>query len=158
MVINFSEITVLLHENGYLEIDIFYKETNTHNHRSYNIHHPNQIKRDILFNFAKCISVLVSDKQKVAFWLKELQKWLFNCGYPESVIDKSFFNAKLQDPESKPANYKNILPFLSTYYSNFDKRNIVQWINQNLKQSQNESINEIFGERQTVFKTTTQFS
>ena len=72
-------------------------------------------------------------------------------GYPESVIDKSFSNAKLQGPESKPANYKNILPFLSTYCSNFDKRSMVQWVNQKLKQSQNESINGIFGERQSVF-------
>ena len=65
-------------------------------------------------------------------------------------IDKSFFNAKLQGPANKPANSKNILPLVSTYYSNFDIRKIVNTINQKLKQSQNESIKEIFGETQTV--------
>ena len=65
-------------------------------------------------------------------------------------LDKSFSNAKLQGPANKPANSKNILPLVSTYYSNFDMRNIVNTINQKLKQSQNESIKEIFGETQTV--------
>ena len=62
----------------------------------------------------------------------------------------TFFNAKLQDPEKNPANSKYILHFLSTYYSNFDMPNIVQSNNQKLKQSQNESINEICRESQTV--------
>ena len=62
----------------------------------------------------------MSDEQKVALRLKEQGKLLLNCGYPESVIDKSFFNAKLQGPANKPSNSKNILPFVSTYYSNFD--------------------------------------
>ena len=82
--------------------------------------------------------------------MKELRKWLLNCGYPELVIDKSFFNAKLQGPATKTANSKNILPWVSTYYLNFGTRNIVKSINQKLKQSPNESINEIFGEKQTV--------
>ena len=77
----------------------------------------------------------MSDEQKVAFLLKELRKWSLNCGYPESIIDKSFFSAKLQR-----ANSKNILPLLFTYYSNFNMGNIVKSINQNLKQSPNESI------------------
>ena len=66
-----------------------------------------------------------------------------NCGYPEPVIDKSFFNAKLQGLANKPANSKNILPLVSTYYSNFDMQNIIKSINQKLKQSPNESIKEI---------------
>ena len=82
----------------------------------------------------------MSDEQKVAFLLKELRKWSLNCGYPESIIDKSFFSAKLQRAADKPANSKNILPLLFTYYSNFNMGNIVKSINQNLKQSPNESI------------------
>ena len=149
-VINFLDVTVLLHENGYVETDIFYKETNSHDYLSYNSHHPNQIKYDIPFNLAKSILIFVSDEQKVTLQLKELRKWLLNCGYPESVIDKSFFNAKLQGPANKPANSKNILPLVSTYYPNFDMRNMVKTINQKLKQSPNESIKETFGETQTV--------
>ena len=140
LTINFSYITVLLHENGYVETDIFGKETNIHDYLNYNNHHPNHIKCSISFNLAKPNLVFVSDEQKVAFLLKELRKWSLNCGYLESIIDKSFFNAKLQRAADKPANSKNILPLLFTYYSNFDIGNIVKSINQKLKQSPNESI------------------
>ena len=77
LIINFLNITV--YENGY---DIFYKEANTYDCLNYNSHHPNHIKRDIPFNLAKCILVLVLDEQKVALQLKDLRKWLLNCNYP----------------------------------------------------------------------------
>ena len=149
-VVNFLDITVFLLENGYVEINIFYKETNTHNYLNYNSHHPNLIKCNILFNLAKPILVFVSDEEKVALRLKELWKWFLNCGYLESVIDKPFFNAKLEGPANKPENSKNILPLVSTYYSNFDMRNIVKTINKKLRQCRNESIKVIFGKTQTV--------
>ena len=76
-----------------------------------------------------------------------LRKWLLNCGYPESVIEKSFFNANLQGPANKPANSKNILFLVSTCYPNFDIPSIIK---SKLKQSPNESIKESFGETQTV--------
>ena len=151
LVIKFLDITVLLHENGYVETDTFYKKTNTHYYLNYHSHHPNHIKYNISLNLGKHILVFVSDEQKVALGLKELRKWLLNCGYPETVIDESFFNAKLQGPANKPANSKSILPLVSTYYSNFDMRNIIKSINQKLNQSRpNESIKQIFGEIQTV--------
>ena len=62
-VINFLHITVLLHEDGYLETDIFYKETNTHDYLNYNSHHLNHIKYNIPFNLAKCILIFVSHEQ-----------------------------------------------------------------------------------------------
>ena len=74
LVINFLGITVLLHENGYVETDIIYKETNTHEYLNYNSHHPSDIKYNIPFNLAKHILVFVSYKQKVAFRSKELRK------------------------------------------------------------------------------------
>ena len=67
-----------------------------------------------------------------------------------TVIDKSFFSAKLQGPANKPMNPKNILPLVSRYYSNFDMQNIVKSINEKLKQSPNDSVIEIFGGTQTV--------
>ena len=62
--INFLDITVLLHEIGYVETDIFYKETNTHDNHNYNSHYPNHIKYNIPFNLAKRILIFVSDEQK----------------------------------------------------------------------------------------------
>ena len=61
-VIIFLDITVLLHENGYVETYIFYMETNTHNHFNFNSHHPKQIKYKIPFNLAKRILVFVPDE------------------------------------------------------------------------------------------------
>ena len=66
LVINFLDIAVLLHENGYVEIDIFYKETNTHDYLNYDSHHLNDIKYNIPFNLGKCILLFVSDEHKVA--------------------------------------------------------------------------------------------
>ena len=85
-----------MHKNSYLETDIFYKETNTHEYLHYKSHHRNYIKFDIPFNLAKRILVSASGELKVTLQLKELRKWLLNCDYPELVIAKSFFNAKLK--------------------------------------------------------------
>ena len=109
-----------------METDVFYKETNTHDYLNYNSHHPNQIKCNIPFSLAKRVLVLVSDEQKVALRSKEPRKWFSKCGYPEAVIDKSFFDAKLQHLTNKPANSKNILPLVSKHYSNFDRRNMMK--------------------------------
>ena len=130
-----------------METNIFYKEAKIHDNRS---HHLTHIKYNTPFNLARYILVFVSGEQWVALQLKVLRKWLLNCGYPESVIEKSFFNAKLQGPANKPANSKNILSLVPTYYSNFDMWNIIRSINQKLKQSPNESIKESFGETQIV--------
>ena len=84
----------MLHENGDVKIDTFYKGMNTHIHLNYNRHHPNHIKRSIPFNLIKRIFVFMSKELEVALLLKEVQKWLLNCGYLKSVIDKLFFIAK----------------------------------------------------------------
>ena len=123
-----------------METNIFYKEVKIHDYHS---HHLNHLKYNIPFNLARYILVFVSGEQWVALRLRELRKWLLNCGYPESVIEKSFFNANLQGPANKPANSKNILTLVPIYYSNLDMWNIIKSINQKLKQSPNESIKEM---------------
>ena len=85
LAIKFLDITVLLHENGYVETDTFYKETNTHDYLNYDSHHKNHTKYNIHFNSAKRILLFVLDEQKLALRLKEQGKWLLSCGYPESV-------------------------------------------------------------------------
>ena len=70
--------------------------------------------------FGKTHFLICVRREKVVLRLKVLRKWLLNCRYPESVIDKSFFNAKLQGPTNKSAISKNILPLVSTYYSNLN--------------------------------------
>ena len=84
LAINFLDITVFLHQNGYVETVIFYNETNTHDYLNYDSHHKNHTKYNIHFNSAKRILLFVSDEQKLALRLKEQRKWLLNCGYPVS--------------------------------------------------------------------------
>ena len=47
-------------------------------------------EKTVSFNLAKRVLVIASDEQKVALRLKELRKRFLNCGYLESVIEKSF--------------------------------------------------------------------
>ena len=71
-------------------------------------------EKTVSFNLAKRVLVIASDEQKVALRLKELRKRFLNCGYLESVIEKSFFNPILQATANKPANSKNTVPTVST--------------------------------------------
>ena len=52
-VLNFSYVSIILHINGQLETDIFYKETNFHEYFShyfnYFSHHPERTKQNIQF-------------------------------------------------------------------------------------------------------------
>ena len=40
----------------------------------------------------------VSNDEKVEMRLKDLKNWLKDCNYPDSVINQSFYNAKLHGP------------------------------------------------------------
>ena len=59
--------------------------------------------------------------------LKELKTWLKHCIYPGSMINQSFYNAKLQGPVPFTDNSKNI-PFVTTYYGNIDNEKLVRKI------------------------------
>ena len=59
--------------------------------------------------------------------LKELKTWLKHCIYPGSMINQSFYNAKLQGPVPFTDNSKNI-PFVTTYYENIDNEKLVRKI------------------------------
>ena len=112
--INFLDVTVILHKNGKIETDVFYKDTNTHDYLDYRSHHPIHVKNNIPYNMAKRIIVFVSDPEKMNIRLKEMKNWLLKCSYPENVIDKGFHNAKLQGPAPNPENKKEIMPFVTT--------------------------------------------
>ena len=54
--------------------------------------------------------------------LSELKTWLLSCSYPLKIIEKTFFNAKLEGPA--PKKEEIVIPFVSTHYSNSDLRAI----------------------------------
>ena len=78
----------MLHPNGKVETEIFYKETNTHCYLHYDTHHPSHIKRNIPYNLAKRIIVFTSDSEKEEMHLTQLKEWLLACNYPKHIIDK----------------------------------------------------------------------
>ena len=59
--------------------------------------------------------------------------FLKNCNYPNHVINKAFFNAKLQGPAPEPSR-TTVLPFVTTNYANFNHlptvRKIHRYINE----------------------------
>ena len=76
----------------------------------------------IPYNLPKRIIVFVSNPAKVGIRLDELTQFLKECHYPEDVITKSFFNAKVQGPAPNPEKSKNVMPFIITYYPNIDNK------------------------------------
>ena len=66
------------------------------------------------------------------------------CKYPEHVISKSIFNAKLQDPAPNPARSKNIIPFVITYCLNIDNKSLMQAVENKLKNISNAHLKSIY--------------
>ena len=121
-VLNFSDVSIILHQNGRLETDIFYTETNSHDYLNYFSHHPEHTKQNIPYNLAKRIIVFVSDEEKMNERLSELKTWLLSFSYSLAIIENAFFNAKLLGPA--PKKEEILIPFVSTHYSNFDSKSI----------------------------------
>ena len=61
----------------------------------------NTKKQNIPYNLAKRVIVFVSDEEKINETLSELKTWLLLCSYPFTIIEKAFFNAKLQGTAPK---------------------------------------------------------
>ena len=70
---NFLHISIILHKNGWLETDIFYTDTNSHDHLNHFSHHPKHTKQNIPYNLDKRIIAFVSDKAKMNYRLSELK-------------------------------------------------------------------------------------
>ena len=74
---------------------------------------------------------------------KELKNWLKDRNYTDSVINQSFYNAKVQGPVPYTDNSKNI-PFVTTYYENIDNEKVVWKILSKLSNNQSRHLSEVF--------------
>ena len=124
--LNFLDVTILLNENNLLETDVYYKPTNRHDYLNYTSSHPEHTKRNIPFNLAKRIICFVSNEIRMHERLDELRKFLLKCEYPKDVIDKGFFNAKLQGPAPQSTNSHDMIPLVTTNYSNLQVNNVLR--------------------------------
>ena len=82
----------------------------------------------------------------VRFRLDVMKQWLIKCGYPESIIDKKFHNAKLQGPAPQQKDPGNTIPFVSTFYNNYICNNITHTANNLLHNSNCERMRKVFGD------------
>ena len=87
-ILNFLDVNVILHEDGQVETDVYYKATNSHDYLDFDSHHPTHIKENIPFNLEKRIIVFCSNERKEKVRLNKLKQWLLKCNYPEKLIDK----------------------------------------------------------------------
>ena len=95
--------------------------------------HPDHTKNNIPYNLAKRIIVFVSNPEEVIIRLDELRQFLKECKYPEHLISKSIFNAKLQGPALNPERSKNVIPFVTTYYPNIDNKSLIKTVKTSLQ-------------------------
>ena len=128
---------------GKIITDIYYKETNTHEYLHFNSHHPSHVKNNIPYCLAKTIIISTSEEAMMENNLTDLAHWLQICGYPQNIIERGIFNARLQGPAPPPTN-KIKIPFISTYFSNYDSSNIIDVTRSLIQNSKNERIQQVF--------------
>ena len=146
-VLNFLDVSIILHQNGWLETD--YKETNSHDYLNYFSHHPEHTKQNIPCNLAKRLIVFVSDEEKMNERLSELRTWLLSCSYPLAIIDKAFVNAKLQGPA--PKKEEIVILFVSTHYSNLDSKCISITTNSLLSNVKDKNSKKVFDKCKVIY-------
>ena len=83
--LNFLDLRIL-QVNGTINIDIYYKETDTHQYLPFNSCHPRHIKTNIPYNQARRICTIVEDPRTRKQRLHELRNFLKDRGYPDSLI------------------------------------------------------------------------
>ena len=60
-ILNFLDVSIILHQHSLLETGIFYKETNLHDYLDYFSHHPEHTKQKMPNNLVKQIIIFVSE-------------------------------------------------------------------------------------------------
>ena len=84
----------------------------------------------------------MSDEEKMNERLSELKTWLLSCSYPLTIVEKAFFNAKLQ--ERAPVKEEIVILFVSTYYSNFNSKSISITANSLLSNVKGDRLKKVF--------------
>ena len=149
-IVSFLDVWLRHHLDSTIETDVFYKSTNNHDYLDYFSHHPQHVKDNVPYNLAKRIVVFCSDPEVEEQRLKELRKWLMICNYPEKLITDKFFKAKLQGPTPCKIESKDIVPFVTTHFSNYDARNILTSAKSLIQSSTNERVRTVFNNIQPI--------
>ena len=139
--LNFLDIMIILWDDGRVETDIYYKETNTHDYLDYRSAHPKHVRDNIPYTLAKKIHVFCSNSVTERERLTELKRHLINGHFPYNVIERGFKNAILQGPANKST--KNIT-FVTTFTENYEVKHIAKTAQTLLDDCEDERIRKVF--------------
>ena len=148
-IINFLDIKIILHEDGTIETEIYYKPTNNHHYLEYDSFHPQHIKDNIPYGLAKKINIFTTDPNKVQKLLKEMKNRFLELKYPENIIDRAIHNAFLQGPAPKPETKKDVIPLVTTY-SDYSQQNVVQQANILIERCPDDSTRRSFDNKRII--------
>ena len=88
--VNFLDVSVILHPDRTIETDIYYKSTNAHDYFPYGSAHPDHSRDNVSYNIAKCIIIFVSNGEKTEYRLNELKNWLKVVKNPKMLLIELF--------------------------------------------------------------------
>ena len=148
--ITFLDIRIILHQDGRIETEIFYKTTNNHHYLEYDSFHPQHIKDNIPYGMAKKVIVFTSDPEKERAALERLKGWFMEKNYPMKVIDKAIHNAKLQGPAPDPALKKQVVALTSMYSSNYSVASVARQANVLLERCPDDTTRHFFSNKQII--------
>ena len=143
-VLNFLDVKIIWHEDNSVETDIYYKVTNTHDYLPYNNAHSDHTKNNVPCNLAKRFIVFVFSPEEVIIQLDKLRQFSKECKYPEHVISKSIFNARLRGPAPDPERSKHVIVFVTTFYFNTDNKSLMQTAKNIFKNIRNEYLISLY--------------
>ena len=141
---NFLSIKVIVMEDGKVDFDVYYKETNAHDYLHYDSHHPTHTKDNIPYSLAKRIIVITTDSRLVEKNLGDLRMWLRNQGYPNEIIELGIKNAYLQGPAQQTTS--KTIPLITPFLANYDVTNTVHTAKDLIANSKDPRVRDAFKE------------
>lgn len=117
-------LDVLVKKQGnILTTDIYYKPTDSRRYLNFKSCHPSHTKRNIPYNLARRIALIVEDKTVRKVRLDELTQSLIDCDYPPKLCSDASNKFSSVDSKDLRKNTRkdrdhNILCFVNTYNPN----------------------------------------
>ena len=112
---------LVIKEGTEIKTDIFYKDTDTHQYLNFHSCHPSHTKRNIPYCLARKICTVIEDEQLREERLMELQSFLINQHYPQSLITRGIHKAKqipieqLRSTRQELTTCNDKIPFVVTH-------------------------------------------
>ena len=117
--------TLVISENGKVQIDIYYKPTDSKQYLFYKTCHPKHTRNSIPYNLDRRLKLIISEENTLLGRPEELKTFLLKQTYLPALIDDSIVKIKtLNRPDLlKPNNLNNVDNNLIPYATTFNPNN-----------------------------------